>query len=67
MSIVQGGPGFPFFHRHVYLYLCTDMWSPVSVPLQSIPDVEIRCTIDKVKVVSVALLLLILLPLLLDQ
>ena len=30
MSLVQGGPGFPFLHPHVYAYLCTGTWSPCS-------------------------------------
>ena len=48
MSIVLGGPGFPFLHRHVYLYLCTDLWSPISIPPHEIPDHDVRDLVDKV-------------------
>lgn len=38
MSIIQGGPGFPFLHGHVYMYLCTGVWSPLAVAPKCIPD-----------------------------
>ena len=48
MSIVQGGPGFPFLHRHAYLYLCTDAWSPLVVNTECIPDKNIQEIVNKV-------------------
>lgn len=48
MSLVQGGPGFPFLHQHVYLYLCTDVWSLLPISTRCIPYSNIRDVIDKV-------------------
>ena len=33
LSVIQGGPGFPFFHPHVYEYLFSGMWSQTSIDL----------------------------------
>ena len=51
MSILQGGPGFPFLHQHVYMYLCTDVWSPLSVASECIPDQNIQEVVTKVRFV----------------
>ena len=48
MSIVQGGPGFPFLHRHVYMSLCTNVWSPVAIATEAIPDYSLQYFVDKV-------------------
>ena len=48
MSVIQGGPGFPFFHSHVYMYFCTGLWSPVSLPVCDIPY-GVKHMVDKVK------------------
>jgi len=48
MSIVQGGPGFPFLHPHVYMYLCSGKWSPTLIPPQAIPDYAVRDFVEKV-------------------
>ena len=48
MSIIQGGSGFPFLHQHVYLYLCTDMWSPIPVAPECVPDMNARGIVEKV-------------------
>ena len=48
MSVIQGGAGFPFFHGHVYMYLCTDVWSPLAVAPKCIPDQNVRSVVEMV-------------------
>ena len=48
MSMSQGGVGFPFLHPSVYMYLVADIWSPTSVPLDSIPYELIKHALKKV-------------------
>ena len=48
MSIIQGGSGFPFLHRHAYMYLCTDVWSPLPVAPKCIPDPNVQSVVEKV-------------------
>ena len=49
LSIIQGGPGFPFFHSHVYAYLCTGTWSPVTISVQTLPNHELRAVVKSVR------------------
>ena len=51
MSITQGGPGFPYLHPTVHMYMCTGIWSPVDLPLESIPDPELKHIVAKVQIV----------------
>ena len=48
MSLIQGGPGFPFLHQHVFLYLCTDVWSKLPIAVKCIPLFNITDVIEKV-------------------
>ena len=48
MSVRQGGPGFPFLHPHVYMYLCTNVWSPVPVNVEDLPQQSLKVLIDEV-------------------
>ena len=41
-SVIQGGPGFPFFHPHVYVYLFSGIWSQTNIDLDCIPDDGLR-------------------------
>ena len=42
LSVIKGGPGFPFFHPHVYEYLFSGMWSQTNIDLDCIPDNGLR-------------------------
>ena len=48
MSLIQGGPGFPFLHQNVFLYLCTDVRSMLPTAAKCIPCTNIRDVIIKV-------------------
>ena len=48
VSVIQGGPGFPFFHPHVYAYLCTGIWSPVSIAVEHLPNQTLRTVVKNV-------------------
>ena len=48
ISIIQGGPGFPFFRAHVYAYLCTGIWSPVTISAENLPNEDVRTVVSKV-------------------
>lgn len=48
MSLIQGGPGFPFLHQHVFMYLCTDVWSKLPIAVKCIPFFNTRDVIEKV-------------------
>ena len=54
MSVIQGGAGFPFFHGHLYMYLCMDVWSPLAVAPKCIPDQNVRSVVEKVCGVRIA-------------
>ena len=41
-SVIQRGPGFPFFHPHVYEYLFSGIWSQTNIDLDCIPDNGLR-------------------------
>ena len=48
MSAVQGGAGFHFIAPHVYAYLSAGQWSDVQVPLEDIPEGELKVLLNKV-------------------
>ena len=48
LSIIQGGPGLPFFHAHVYTYLCTGVWSPTKIGLAAIPNHDLQSIVENV-------------------
>lgn len=48
ISVRQGGPGFPFLHPHVYMHLCINVWSPVEVNLEDLPQHGLREFIEEV-------------------
>ena len=57
MSIIQGGSGFPFFHQHLFMNLCTNVWSPISIAPKCIPDQNVRGVVEKVSGVQSLVLL----------
>ena len=48
ISIIQGGPGFPFFHAHAYGYLSTGIWSPVRISVENLPNENLRTVVNNV-------------------
>ncbi len=46
MSVTQGGPEFSFLYPSVYLHLCTEFWSPVTIPTEAIQDPDLRIAIE---------------------
>lgn len=49
MSVIQGGPGFPFLHPNVYAYIFSGIWSPASPKSDDIPDAGLKRIIQEVK------------------
>ena len=53
MSITQGGSGFPFLDPAVYMYLCNNIWSPVPIPVDSLPDPDLKLAVMNVCMVII--------------
>ncbi len=48
ISLVQGGPGYPFFSLSVYEYIIGKDCSLISPGVEEILDFEVKSTVEKV-------------------
>ena len=49
MSVVQGGIGFPVLAPHVYQYMASGDYLSICLPIEDIPDPQVRDLLSQVE------------------